>query len=79
MSGRRLRSPILKWVINAGPDDPVLNLWLLLGPFLITLVAVVGRNTVTTLLVRGYITAFVIHSVYNVLTSPERFNRVSHP
>jgi len=55
MSRDRPRSHILRWVINSGPDDQILNIFHILGLPLITVVAAVGRTMLTTSIVTGYL------------------------
>lgn len=61
MNRYRPRSHILDWVINSGPDDPILNIFHFLGPSLIIVVAVVGRTTQTTSIVTGYLVVVVTY------------------
>ncbi|RZV06573.1 putative membrane protein DUF2177 [Natrinema hispanicum] len=79
MSRRHYRSRLLTWVLNSGPDDPVYNLYLMLGPLLILFVVLVGRNSMTTVLVAGYIVGFVVYTIYNVSTTLEHPDWVQHP
>lgn len=79
MTERRPRSPLLRWVKESGPDDRVFNICLVLGPFVIALVAVFGRTLATTVLVAGYVVGFVAYTVYNGLRTEERLEWVQHP
>ncbi|RZH68704.1 hypothetical protein [Natrinema altunense] len=79
MSRRRYRSRLLTWIVNAGPSDTVLNLYLVLGPLLIVLVTVVGRTAATTIIVAGYVVGFVGYTIYNALTTTGRPDWIRHP
>jgi hypothetical protein len=79
VSRRRPRNRILQWVVRSGPDDPIYNLWLLSGPLLIVLVAVVGKNAVTTLLAAGYVVGFITHTAYNAFETTGRPGWIRRP
>jgi len=61
--------PVLAAVLESGPDDRVFDGLLLLGPVVVTLIAVLGRSPVTELLAVLYVSTFVCYVAYRGLTA----------
>lgn len=59
--------PLLDLIVRAGPEDRFFDSLLLVGPVLIVLIALLGRNPVTLSLAAGYIGAFATYTVFNSL------------
>ncbi len=57
--------PLAGRVFQAGATDPLFEGLLLLGPVLLFLVLVLGRNSVTVVLTSGYVIVFVGRIVHN--------------
>jgi len=56
--------PVISAVFEAGADNRVFDLLLLLGPLVIGLVVVLGRSLVTRVLAVAYISVFVAYALY---------------
>ncbi|WP_247000672.1 hypothetical protein [Halosolutus gelatinilyticus] len=54
-------------LVDAGPDDRIYRLLLLLGPFGVALVATIGRSAVTVGIAVAYIGVFVGYVLYKRL------------
>lgn len=55
--------PVVGSLLVAGPDDPVFDALLALGPVVIGLVAVLGRSTAGLALASAYVAAIVLNVV----------------
>jgi hypothetical protein len=62
MNPRQL--PVVAAVVEAGADDRVFDSLLLVGPFVVGLVAVVGRSLLTEAIAVAYIAVFVAYTLY---------------
>lgn len=56
--------PIIGALLQFGERDRGYNVLILCGPLVITLLALLGRSIVTKLLAGGYVTAFVLYTVW---------------
>ena len=56
--------PLLGSVLRSGARDRVFDAFLLCGPLLVALIAVVGRNPVTTAIAALYVLVFVGYVAY---------------
>ncbi|MFB6109426.1 MAG: hypothetical protein ABEJ60_00930 [Halodesulfurarchaeum sp.] len=61
--------PLIGRVIEEGADDRLFDGLLLLGPPLVVLIALLGRNGLTVALISGYLLAFVARVVQNFMRS----------
>jgi len=61
--------PVVSSVFEAGADNRVFDLLLLLGPLVIGLVVVLGRSFVTEVLAVAYISVFVTYTLYHGMQS----------
>ncbi|NHN61371.1 MULTISPECIES: hypothetical protein [Halorussus] len=59
--------PVLRAVFRVGPADRVFDLLILFGPLLITSIALVGRNPITTGLTVLYLCGFAGYVLYKGL------------
>lgn len=59
------RLPLVGYIVESGPADPVFDGLLLLGPLVVLLAAVLGRSVVTQSLAAAYVAVFVAHVLYN--------------
>lgn len=50
--------PVVGTVFRIGSSDHVFDLFMVIGPILILLIVLLGRNNVTTALATGYVIAF---------------------
>ncbi|WP_458190800.1 hypothetical protein [Haladaptatus sp. NG-WS-4] len=56
--------PVISTVFEAGADDRIFDLLLLLGPLVIGLVIVLNRSLVTEALALAYLSVFVAYILY---------------
>lgn len=56
--------PVVSALFEAGADDRVFDSLLLIGPFVIGLIVVLGRSLVTEAVAIGYLAAFVGYTLY---------------
>lgn len=61
--------PVVSSVFEAGADNRVFDLLLLLGPLVIGLVVILGRSLVTEVLAVAYIAVFVTYALYHGVQS----------
>lgn len=62
--------PILKHLGDVGPSDPVFDLMVLVGPVVVVLIILLGRNAATTAIAAGYVLAFPAYLAYKAVTRP---------
>ncbi|MFB6072038.1 MAG: hypothetical protein ABEJ88_03630 [Halobacterium sp.] len=62
--------PVVRHMADIGPQDPVFDSLILLGPIVIVAVAAVGRNAATTALAVGYLASFVLYTLYKAFDRP---------
>lgn len=60
-------SPLIRPILAAGPGDRVFDILLLVGPLLIILIAILGRNLLSVTIAAAYIATFVGYIVYKGL------------
>lgn len=58
------RLPVIRTVIDAGPEDRIFDGLLIVGPLVILLLAVLGRSTLTMGIGAVYVAAFVVYVLY---------------
>lgn len=56
--------PIIGALLQFGERDMGYNVLILCGPLVIALLALLGRSLETELLAGGYVTAFVLYTLY---------------
>lgn len=67
-----MRPQDLPWVgrvLAFGPDDVVYDSLILLGPLVVALFVVAGRNPVTIAVALGYVASFVSYAAYRAVES----------
>ncbi|WP_256300838.1 hypothetical protein [Haloarchaeobius salinus] len=57
--------PLVRYVFESGPDDPVFDALLLSGPLLIGILAIVGRSPISVGLAVLYLLVFAGYLPYN--------------
>ena len=57
--------PLIGSVFRTGADDRVFDTLLILGPALLVVIALLGRQSVTIALAAGYVIVFLAHTVRN--------------
>lgn len=57
--------PLIAWLSEASPGDPIFDSLMILGPILLLVVAIVGRTTATNFLVGIYVASFFVYVIYN--------------
>lgn len=67
--------PRLRSVLRSGARDRVLDAFLLCGPLLVALIAVLGRNPVATAIAALYVLVFVGYVAYLGLSKTDEHDR----
>ncbi len=57
--------PLIGPVLRTGANDRLFDTLLLLGAPLLVVIALLGRQPITTLLAAGYVVLFLAHTVHN--------------
>lgn len=61
--------PILRRLEDVGPRDPVFDLFVLVGPVVIALIALFGRTVVTMTTTAAYVLGFLAYLGWNGRTT----------
>ncbi|SEV84146.1 hypothetical protein [Natrinema salifodinae] len=64
--------PIVGEILESGAEDRVFDSLLLVGPFLIVLIAIVGRSPITSAIAIAYLLFFVAYVLYRGLRHEDR-------
>lgn len=59
--------PLVDHVVSFGPDSRIFDALLLSGPFIVALIVLLGRTTVTSGLAIGYLVLFVTGVAYEAV------------
>lgn len=61
--------PLVDQIVESGADDHVYDTFMLMGPLVLVIVAVVGRTLLTEVVVGAHLLAFTTYVVYNAITT----------